>query len=83
MAVSHSDTTHNTAKIKHYGRNSAARAVLDVVCVGEESSHYSCNIGTDGTDVLGAHEPLVDELQDFMAESRFGWGQQRQRVADS
>lgn len=53
--------------------------VLDLVAVGEHFSFYLATPGTplDQIDLASIEAELYSQIQDFIAESRFGWGQLR------
>lgn len=57
----------------------SARTALNVhlVCKGERHTSDLWSIGMQGYEREQLTEHLVIEFSDFVAESRFGWGQQR------
>jgi hypothetical protein len=57
-----------------------ARVVLDLVVAGETSQHFLWGPDWESETLADARTRLASELQDFIAESRFGWGQERTYV---
>jgi hypothetical protein len=54
-----------------------ARVVLDLVVAGETSQHFLWGPDWEPETPADTRQRLASELQDFIAESRFGWGQER------
>lgn len=50
---------------------------VHLVCMGERHTSHLWSVGARGWDRESLTEHLVDEFSDFVAESQFGWGQQR------
>jgi hypothetical protein len=58
-------------------RSTPTELRLVLVCVGEEFTMPIWTLGQDQFDLSVARDDLRDALQNFVAESRFGWGEQR------
>jgi hypothetical protein len=60
------------------GKESAATALnVHLVCQGERHTSNLWTLGIEGFHRQILMDHLVNEFSDFVAESRFGWGQQR------
>lgn len=62
------------------GFDSDARVVLNLVVAGETSPHFLWGPDWEPETPADTRQRLASELHDFIAESRFGWGQERTYV---
>lgn len=59
------------------GFDADARVLLELVVAGETSQHFLWGPDWEPETPADTRKRLASELQDFIAESLFGWGQER------